>query len=422
MVYVLYRVISSLLPFVATLNLLRRSLREPGYRLRIKERFGFVPQQVQQGSVWIHTVSAGEVIAAEMLVNQLLQSSSTLRVLMTATTPTGSAEITRRFGSRVAHCYMPYDANRCVRRFLRRTRPQALILMETELWPNLLRIAHREGVDVCLVNARLSARSARRYGFVPSLTKLMLNCVTMIVSQYKDSAARFRELGYPSERIHVTGNIKFDLTISDETRHNAELQKVKWRGDRFCWIAASTHLGEDEVILDAHLEVRKKVPDLLLVLAPRHPHRAADIQALVEERSLHAVKLSDEPREVVDVLVVDQMGVLLEMYGIADVAFIGGSLQGTGGHNPVEAAVFGVPMLMGPDRMNFEEVCRRFADSGCLTTVHDKDELASELLALVNDPDLRQRQSDAGRQVVNENRGSALRQFSIVHEWLNAIG
>ena len=420
MVYALYRVISSLLPLVATLNLLRKSRNEPDYRLRIRERFGFTPPEIQQGAVWIHTVSAGEVIAAEMLVNQLLESSSTMRVLMTSTTPTGSAEIARRFGNRVDHCYVPFDASRCIRRFLRRTRPQALILMETELWPNLLRIARREGINVCLVNARLSDRSARRYGFVPSLTKLMLDGVTMIVSQYEDTATRFSNLGYPSEQMHVTGNIKFDLTISEEIRNNTASQKEKWRGERPCWIAASTHPGEDEVILDAHVNARKEYPDLLLVVAPRHPHRAEDIQALADVRSLTSVQLSERP-QAVDVLVVDQMGVLLEMYGIADIAFIGGSLQGTGGHNPVEPAVLGIPMLMGADRMNFEEVCERFADSGCLSAVRNRDELTSQLLELLNDPEERQRQGDAARQVVDANRGSAQRQFRIVREWLNEI-
>ena len=417
MLYAFYRMISSLLPFVATLNLFRRSWREPDYRLRIKERFGFVPSTIQRGAIWVHAVSAGEVIAAEMLVNQLLESSNTPRVLMTTTTPSGSAEISRRFGTRVDHCYMPYDAHRCVLRFLKHTQPSALILMETELWPNLLYVTHRQGINVCVVNARLSERSAKRYAFVRSLTTRMLNGITMIISQYEDTAERLRDLGYPSARMHVSGNIKFDLTVSEATRQNAAMHRKNWRESRPCWLAASTHPGEDEVVLDAHLNVRKHFPDLLLVLAPRHPHRAQDVQTLADARSLISVKIS-EPVQSVDVLVVDQMGFLLEMCGVADVAFIGGSLEGTGGHNPVEPAVFGVPMLMGPDRMNFEEVCTRFANSGCLTTVQNSEELATELLALLNKPADRQRQGDAARQVVDENRGSARRQFEIVNDWL----
>ncbi|MCY4094522.1 MAG: lipid IV(A) 3-deoxy-D-manno-octulosonic acid transferase [Gammaproteobacteria bacterium] len=419
MIYPLYRVVSSLLPFVATLNLWRRSLREPDYRIRIKERFGFAPPSIRPGSIWVHAVSAGEVIAAEMVVNQLLQSSSTQRVLITTTTPAGSAEVSRRFGNRVDHCYMPYDAQRCIRRFINLTRPRALILIETELWPNLLNITRQEGIDVCLLNARLSARSARRYQLVPSLTKRMLNSITMIVSQYEDTAERFRKLGFPKAGMHVTGNIKFDLSISEETQRSADIGREKWRGERPCWLAASTHPGEEEVVLEAHLKARETHPDLLLVLVPRHPHRTHDVEVLASTRSLTTARYSDAFQSV-DVLVVDQMGVLLEMCGVADVAFIGGSLEGTGGHNPVEPAVFGVPLLMGPDRMNFEEVCARFVDSGCLTTVHNEDELASELLGLLNDPDLRKRQGDAARLVVDENRGAAESQFRIVSNWLHA--
>ncbi len=421
MIYAFYRAISSLIPLVATLNLWRRSWREREYRLRIKERFGFVPVHIPPDAVWIHAVSAGEVIAAEIVVNQLLKSSNELRVLITTTTPSGSTEVSRRFGNRVDHCYVPYDAKRCIRRFINLTRPRALILIETELWPNLLNTTRQEGIDVCLLNARLSARSARRYQFVSSLTKRMLNCISMIVSQYEDTANRFRELGFPSEHVHVTGNIKFDLSISEETQRSAELGRERWRGERPCWLAASTHPGEDEVVLEAHVRARETHPDLLLVLVPRHPHRTNDVEGLASTRSLTTARHSDVFQSV-DVLVVDQMGVLLEMCGVADVAFIGGSLEGTGGHNPVEPAVFGVPMLMGPDRMNFEEVCTRFVDSGCLTTVHNEDELASELLGLLNDPDLRKRQGDAARQVVYENRGAAERQFRIVSDWLHAAG
>ena len=418
MIYVIYRVLSALLPIVATLNLWQRSWREPAYRSRIAERFGFAPAHVQLGSIWIHAVSAGEVIASEKLVNQLLASSCEPRVLITTTTPSGSAEVNRRFGERVDHCYMPYDAKRCVERFLKRTQPQALILVETELWPNLLSIASREGIDICLLNARLSTRSARRYRLIASLTRRMLENVAMIISQYEDTAQRFREFGFPNERIHVTGNIKFDLTLTEETRRAATKRRDKWRRTRPCWIAASTHPGEDEVVLDAHLSARANCPDLLLVIAPRHPHRAQEVQALVHARSLTSVKLSDSFQSV-DVLVVDQMGVLLEMYGIADVAFIGGSLEGTGGHNPVEPAVFGLPMLMGPDRMNFEEVCKRFADAGCLRTVRNSEELVSELRGLLENQDRRQQHGEAARLVVDENRGAAERQFRIVSDWLN---
>ena len=402
------------------MNLLRRSLRESEHRTRIKERFGYAPSHIHTNVVWIHAVSAGEAIAAAPLLTQLLEAEPGLRFLITSTTPTGSAEITRRFGSRVDHCYIPFDALRCIRRFVRRVRPRCLILMETELWPNLLHTLRNESIPICLVNARLSERSARRYGKVSSLTSSMFRSISMIASQYEDTASRFCNLGYPHDKIYVTGNIKFDLMLAEQIRTDATRLRETWRINRLCWIAASTHPSEDEVALDAHLLARQKYTDLLLVLVPRHPHRADDVVGLACERTLSATKLSNPPHPV-DVLVADQMGVLLALYGMADVAFIGGSLQGTGGHNPVESAVFGVPMLIGPDQMNFEEVCKRFNAEGCLTTVRSSAELAAELLRLLDTPGERQRQAHAAQRVVAANRGATQRLFELLRNWVGAI-
>ena len=255
--------------------------------------------------------------------------------------------------------------------------------METELWPNLLNVASREGIKICLLNARLSARSARRYRRISSLTKRMLACVDLLISQYQDTVDRFTDLGFPSERTHVTGNVKFDLDISTQIHNEISLLGENVLNERRCWIAASTHPGEDEVALDAHIKARETLPNLLLVLAPRHPHRADQIQQLAAARSLASIKLSDSLQHA-DVLIVDRMGELLKFYGLAEVAFVGGSLQGTGGHNPIEPAALGTPMLMGPDRMNFEEVCARFSAAGCLTEVRSHAELALKLVELLS--------------------------------------
>lgn len=372
---------------------------------------------MRSGSIWIHAVSAGEVIAAEPLINLLLDVGPS-RLLITTTTPAGSAEVLRRFGSRVDHCYVPFDAHACVRRFLRRAQPRALVLMETELWPNLLRLARQQGVKICLANARLSSRSAKRYGLVSRLAKRMFADIDMIVSQYEDSASRFIALGYPQDRIHVTGNIKFDLQLTDATRAAIARRRAEFVAGRAIWIASSTHVGEEELALDAHIEARQAFPDLLLILAPRHPRRSEAIVELARVRSLRVARLDGYSSED-DVVVVDRMGALLEMYGVADVAFIGGSMQGTGGHNPVEPAVLELPMLMGPDRMNFEAVCQRFSDAGCLTTVRNSSEIAQQLLKLLQAPDERRRQGQAARNVVDQNRGATERQMALLTDWLN---
>ncbi|MYD43337.1 MAG: 3-deoxy-D-manno-octulosonic acid transferase [Gammaproteobacteria bacterium] len=413
----LYRSLAWAIPFIGVLNLLRRSWREPAYRLRITERFGQVDPNMVSDPVWIHAVSAGEVIAAESLIKQFLKTKPTHRLLITTTTPTGFDEVQRRFGAQVAHCYAPFDAPWCVRRFLRNIRPQALVLIETELWPTMLRLSQQFGVSIALLNARLSDRSARRYAMIRSLTTPMLKHIDLIAAQYDDTASRFIELGFPKTHIHVTGNVKFDLEIPDATREAIEARRRTLRNGRPCWIAASTHPGEEQIVLDAHIAARRAIPDLLLILAPRHPHRAAEITHLIETRKLQSKSLADANGNA-DVVLVDQMGVLLEMYGIADVAFIGGSLQGLGGHNPVEPAAFKLPMLMGPDRMNFEEICHRFNDAGCLTTVHNSEDIADALIGFMRSPSERTKQGQAAHQVVTQNRGATQRQLAILFDWL----
>ena len=417
MLSAIYRVLSSALPFVGVLNLLWRSRNQPEYRTRIRERFGFTPTSVGTGAVWIHAVSAGELIAAETLINRLLDAPEPPRLLITTTTPTGSAEVQRRFKNRVDHCYMPFDASRCITRFVNRTKPTALILMETEIWPNLLRIANKQGIKVCLANARLSERSARRYRYVRAMTRSMLRRLDLIVSQYQATTDRFIDLGFPPSHIHTTGTMKFDIEISDQTRSEISRIGNLWPRHEVSWIAASTHPGEEEVALDAHLIARGQVPDLSLILAPRHPHRSEAIANLARARGLSVAKLSEcDPSA--EVLVVDQMGVLMAVYGLAKAAFIGGSLQRTGGHNPIEAAVFGLPLLMGPDRHNFEEVCQRFEAIESLITVHNSKDLANQVCRLINGDEKHINIGERVKRVVAENQGATQRQFEIVSNWL----
>ena len=416
--YFFYRIASSLLPWLGVLNLLRRSLPEPEYRQRIRERFGYVAPELNAADVWIHAVSVGEVIAAAPLIESLISAYPQKQLLITSTTPAGSAEIQRRFGVEVEHCYLPFDAVRCVRRFINTVQPKTLLLMETELWPNLIREANRNGCSVYLLNARLSHRSAINYAKVKSLTNTLLAGIDHIVCQYQDTADRFESLGFFNDQLSVIGSVKFDLAISDELLNHAKDLKNTWRGDRLCWIAGSTHPTEEEIVLKAHLETRKKIPNLLLVLAPRHVHRCSSIIKLAESLGFKTSTLSTPPKGQADVLVVDQMGVLLSGYGMADVAFIGGSLQDTGGHNPIEPAVFQLPLLMGPNRVNFAEICRRFDDEGCLTTVNDAEEISEKLIQLLADEKQRRQQGLAALSVVEKNRGATAKQFQLVSNWL----
>ena len=392
------------LPFV-WLRLFARARSEPAYSERRGERWGRVPESVGRDVVWFHTVSAGEAIGAAPMIRALKARMPEQRFLVTTTTPAGSEQVIERLGDIVDHCYAPYDYPWAVTRFLRRVEPRALVLMETELWPNIIRGAKRRGASTSLVNARLSERSARRYAHVSRLTRAMLRDVDHLFCQYPETARRFEALGADKARLEVTGSIKFDLDIPPDLDSEVARLRREWGP---AWIAGSTHPGEEEVVLSAHAELLRQFPNLLLVLVPRHPRRVDDVAALCDQAGLSSVRLSGgrsgEKRS--QVLIVDVMGQLLYWYGVAQVAFLGGSLVPVGGHNPIEAAVHGTPMLMARYRFNFAEITEQFEEAGCLRLV-DADSLAGAGADLLADPELRAAQGRAAREVVDANRGAS---------------
>lgn len=373
------------------------------------ERFGAAPA-VATGAIWVHSVSAGETIASAPLVRQL---AARVRrpLLLTTTTLTGSQQVSTLHGDSVDHCYAPYDYPWAVRRFLERVQPAALLLMETELWPNLLRQCQRRGVPVYLVNARLSERSARGYRRVGALTRSMLDDLAHVYCQYDDHQRRFLALGMAPRRITVTGSVKFDVDLPADLGAQARQLRRSWAAARAVWIAGSTHRGEDEVLLAAHRLLKQRWPELLLVLVPRHPERFDEV-ALLAAESFSVARLSagaDAAAQGTDVLIGDAMGRLLYLYGMADVAFVGGSLVANGGHNPIEPAIHGVPMLMGPERFNFDEVCGRFAAADCLHEVVDAASIQRLVAALLGDPDRCAREGAAAVGVVEANVGATTR-------------
>jgi len=414
----LYAVVSRLSLPVFYCYLLYRDIKEKAYRERKRERFGFVPTETKIGSLWFHTVSAGEAIAAIPIIEAILKSQPTEHVLATTTTPTGYEAIKKRFGSRIDLCYVPYDVPSCVNRFLKRTQPKALFLMETELWPNLINRTARRDTPVFLLNARLSDKSASGYARLRDLTESMLKNIQVVASQYRDTAERFHSLGMPKERMVVTGNVKFDLNDQNASLPDDlnELKRLQEDGT-LIWIAGSTHHPEEEVILDAHRSVLAQSPHTKLILAPRHVKRVQEILMLCESRELRTCLLSDFDQHS-DVIVIDRMGVLFPLYQCASVAFVGGSLQQTGGHNPIEPAFFGLPILMGPNRHNFAEVCARFADRDCLFLVNNATEIAKKVLFFLQDSNARARCYDCARAVVQENQGALERVCMLVNSRL----
>lgn len=399
--------------------LLYRSISEPAYRERKRERFGFVPTNIKTGCLWFHTVSAGEAIATIPVIEYVLQNQHNERVLVTTTTPTGYKAMENRLGSRIDLCYVPYDVPSCVSRFLKKTQPKALFLMETELWPNLVNQTAQGDTPVYLLNARLSEKSASGYARMANLTRSMLENIRMVACQYQDTAARFNALGLPKEKMVVTGNVKFDL--NDQTARLPEdlrdLEKLKEEG-KLVFLAGSTHDPEEEVVLDAFKSVLAQFPEAKLILAPRHTKRAQEILTMCTSREMQASLLGDRDPSC-EVIVIDRMGILFPLYQCATVAFVGGSLQHTGGHNPIEPAFFGLPILMGPNRQNFAEVCSRFVDADCLFTVNNAEDIAENVLTLHQDSAARARCFESARAVVHENQGASERVCRLIDRWLD---
>ncbi|MCB1766801.1 MAG: lipid IV(A) 3-deoxy-D-manno-octulosonic acid transferase [Candidatus Competibacteraceae bacterium] len=394
-----------LLP-LALLRLYWRGRHDPGHRQRWRERLGWVPP-LSPGSLWIHAVSVGEVRAALPLIRALLDRRPEQPLLVTTTTLTGSHQVKDTLGERVQHVYAPYDLPGVVRRFLRQAQPRQAIIMETELWPNLLRQCATAGIPVLIANARLSERSVRGYARIPRLTASMLQDITLIAAQGEADARRFRSLGAP--RVEVTGNLKYDLKIPDDLREQGRQLRQKWLGEnRPVWIAASTHDGEDEQILQAFTRVRSSWPDLLLVLTPRHPERFDSVAALCQEQGFNVIRRSARQACTPDTAVFlgDSMGELLLFYTAADLAFVGGSLVPTGGHNVLEPALLGLPVLFGPCMFNFAEASERLLEAKAAWQITDAGELAVTLDWLLADPQQGRDAGQRGRQVVERHRGA----------------
>ena len=404
------------------LRLRWRARKEPAYAERIPERFGHVPDTVPSGCVWFHTVSAGETIAAAGLIRELADHFPGRPFLVTTMTPTGSGQVRERLAGRVYHCYAPYDFPFAVRRFYDAVQPRLLVLMETELWPNLIGEAHRRNVPVVLVNGRLSAASARGYARLGGFTRKMLGRLRWVACQYDDHRRRFESLGVPPERLLVHGSVKFDAALPPDHGERVDALRRRWRlADAPVWIAASTHPGEETVVLDAHARLLRRHPGLRLIVVPRHPARSDEVAALCRDRGFTCGRQSRSDDDGGSAVILgDTMGELLYLYGLADIAFVGGSLVTVGGHNPIEPALCGVPIVMGPEVFNFIEVVARFREAECLELVAGTDELVASIARVLACPEVRSAAGARARSVVDANSGARDRLFGLLEQEIRA--
>lgn len=401
------------LPFIF-LRLWWRSRRQPEYRQRLAERLGFYPYQLEK-CIWVHAVSMGETIAAIPLIKALKLRYPHLPMLITTMTPTGAAKVKAVFGDTAHHAYLPYDLPSAMQRFINAMHPVVCIIMETELWPNLLNTCQKNHVPVCLVNARLSQKSADGYARVAFLTRDMLQKINFIAAHGKPDADRFIQLGAPNDRVIITGNIKFDLELPADLKIKSAFLRQSLGEERFIWIAASTHEGEEEIVLKAHKKLRNINPQALLILVPRHPDRF-DAIAKLSAQSFPTVRRSLKQECTPDTAVYlgDTMGEMMLMYGAVDVAFVGGSLIQRGGHNILEPGALGKPLLSGPHLFNFQEISAMFVAAQALNKVTNDEELAAELIKLMQEKNYRLQMGENAFQVVLANRGALQKQIDIV--------
>ena len=410
---------------VMLLRLLWRSRRNPDYRARLVERLAFDLPNRAPGApapLWVHAVSVGETLAIAPLVEALLNADSQRPVLMTSTTPTGAAQVRRLFGNRVEHCWVPFDTPGSAARFLNHWCPVALVLVETELWPNIIRACQGRHIPIMLANGRLSARSARGYARIGAVARPAIAALSVIACQQRADARRFRALGAREEVVRVAGSIKFDLPMPKLVQQRDDISRALAIGSgRWIWVAASTHRGEDELVLSAFKALKAQHPSALLILAPRHPERSAEIERdLLIGRPFRVSRRSQQQAvgDLVDILLLDTLGELAALTGLADAVFVGGSLIDHGGHNPLEAAAFGRAVISGPHCVNFATIYRDLRRCGGVREVASSQTLAAVVTELASDPALCAAMGDAGQDYVAANKGALACQYTLLEALL----
>ncbi|MDR0807215.1 MAG: lipid IV(A) 3-deoxy-D-manno-octulosonic acid transferase [Enterobacteriaceae bacterium] len=418
----IYSFLLYLLQPLIWLRLFLRGRKAPAYRKRWAERYGFCRGKVEPNGIMLHSVSVGETLTAIPLVRALRYRYPMLPITVTTMTPTGSERVLSAFGDDVHHVYLPYDLPCSVNRFLNQVRPKLVIIMETELWPNLIHQLNKRHIPLVIANARLSARSAHGYSKLGKTMQTMLQKITLIAAQNKEDGDRFIQLGLKPSHLAITGSLKFDISVTPELSSRALSLRRQWAPHRPVWIAASTHEGEENIILDAHANLLQRFPNLLLILVPRHPERFPTAQQLTIQAGMSYITRSsgEVPNEQTQVVIGDTMGELMLLYGIADLAFVGGSLVERGGHNPLEPAAHAIPVLMGSHTFNFNEICNKLAQAEGLITVQDANSLAEQVESLLADESYRNYRGQRAVNVLLQNQGALEKLLALLEPYLPA--
>ncbi|WP_369936507.1 lipid IV(A) 3-deoxy-D-manno-octulosonic acid transferase [Xanthomonas tesorieronis] len=419
----LYSTVLYMLLPVTVYHLVWRGFRVRQYFQRWDERYASYPQARGRPRVWLHAVSVGEVNAAAPVVNALRAQRPDIRWVITTITPTGSERVRALWGDALDHVYLPYDVPGSVGRFLQHFRPSLALILETELWPNMLFGCRDRNIPVYVLNARLSARSLRGYRLLRPLIGRALRTVTCVAAQSQADAERFIELGADPQQVRALGNLKFDIAVPAQLPAFVAAFGERVAKGRPVWIAASTHDGEEAAVIEMHRQLRRHWPDLLLLWAPRHPERFAKVEALARDQGWRVATRRQQqwPGAEDSVFVIDTLGELMLFYACAQVAFVGGSLQPIGGHNLLEPAAVGTPSVSGPHLHNFAEISRRMREAGAVAICEDAAAVCAALQELLGDADARARMAEAGCALVANGRGALQRALQLIAEHLPPV-
>lgn len=423
-------VFTLLMPFIVV-RLIMRARKAPAYGQRWWQRFGFFKApKLKAGlnhkqGIWFHTVSMGEFIAAAPLISQVIEANPDQLITVTTTTPTGSEQVQKRFANeieqgRVFHVYLPYDLPWLLNGFIKKMAPSLLVILETELWPNLIHCAKKANCKVMVINARLSERSAKGYAKVAGLIQPMLEKLDCLAVQNSVDGQRFLELGMPEKNMVVTGSIKFDLSIDQSLKQKGDQWRQSWGENRKVITVASTHLGEDDIALNAFKALLNDHPDALMIIVPRHPERFDQVAKLIEQQGFNLGRRSlNSINDKNQVVLVDTMGELMQFLAASDICIMGGSFVENGAHNPLEPAALEVPILIGESQFNFALICEQLEEAGGLKTV-STESLGEALNDWVSDDSLVTEKGLAAKSVVDANRGAKQKVFELISAQLKS--
>jgi len=413
-----YRLVFLCLLPVFWLLLQLRSLKQKAYRQRLSERFGFLPRHFKPGGIIVHAASVGEVIALKSFITQLLEAKPNSVITVTTFTPTGSDQVKKLFGERVQHCYLPLDSTLCVGAFLTKLKPQAMVFMETELWPNLIAQSRAQGIKLLLINGRLSEKSMNSYRKLSWLITPTINSFDKVLCQSQVNHENFLALGTDVSRCKVSGNVKFDISVNQAVKDKQQELAKFIDEERLIWVVASTHKGDENIALNAFAALLKSFPQLLLIIVPRHPERFDEVETLCIEQGYTVTRRSSQKKVTREsqVWLLDTLGELLPTCALASVVTMGGSFSDIGGHNPLEPALFKKPMVVGPNMSNFVEVMQQLtAERGIVQLIDNGDadnaDIANDLFKTITDillsEETQQSLGENAYRVVMQNQGAS---------------